>query len=79
MTLLLTVLLRIIWIFNFPDIIWAMTAGGPANQTHIITTWMINYTQQGNYGLASAIGLIVVAVLFVFCGFYLLAMKKVTK
>ncbi|MGM1018931.1 MAG: carbohydrate ABC transporter permease [Actinomycetota bacterium] len=79
MTLLLTVLLRVIWIFNFPDIIWAMTRGGPAEQTHIITTWMINYTQQGNYGLASAIGLIVVAVLFVFCAFYLMAMRKVTK
>lgn len=79
MTLLLTILLRVIWIFNFPDIIWAMTQGGPASQTHIITTWMINYTQQGNYGLASAIGLIVVAFLFVFCGFYLLAMRKVAR
>ncbi|MEV7632472.1 sugar ABC transporter permease [Microbacterium sp. NPDC089318] len=75
-TLFLTVLLRVIWIFNFPDIIWAMTSGGPANQTHIITTWMINYTQQGNYGIASAIGLIVVAFLFVFCAFYLMAMRR---
>ncbi|WP_376778603.1 carbohydrate ABC transporter permease [Phytoactinopolyspora halotolerans] len=75
-TLYLTVLLRVIWIFNFPDIIYAMTGGGPANQTHIITTWMINYTQQGNYGLASAIGLFVVAFLFVFCAFYLVAMRR---
>ena len=72
----LTILLRVIWIFNFPDIIYAMTSGGPANQTHIITTWMINYTQQGNYGLARAIGLIVVAFLFVFCAFYLMAMRR---
>ncbi|UFU02913.1 sugar ABC transporter permease [Ruania suaedae] len=76
MTLLLTVLLRIIWIFNFPDIIYAMTGGGPANRTHIVTTWMINYTQQGNYGLASAIGLCVVGFLLVFCAFYLLAIRK---
>lgn len=75
-TLLLTVLLRVIWIFNFPDIIWAMTGGGPAGRTHILTTWMINFTQQGNYGTASAIGLIIVAVLFVFCAFYLFAMRK---
>lgn len=79
MTLMLTVLLRVIWIFNFPDIIWAMTRGGPANQTHIITTWMINYTQQGNYGIASAIGLIVVAFLFVFCAFYLMAMRRANR
>ena len=79
MTLLLTILLRVIWIFNFPDIIWAMTRGGPANQTHIVTTWMINYTQQGNYGIASAIGLIVVGFLFVFCAFYLMAMRRASK
>ncbi len=75
-TLALTILLRVIWIFNFPDIIWAMTGGGPANQTHIITTWMINTTQRGDYGQASAIGLIVVAVLFVFAAFYLLALRE---
>ncbi|WP_423494322.1 carbohydrate ABC transporter permease [Microbacterium esteraromaticum] len=79
MTLLLTVLLRIIWIFNFPDIIWAMTGGGPANQTDIVTTWMIDFTQQGNYGIASAIGLIVVAFLLVFCGFYLMAMRRMQR
>lgn len=78
-TLLLTVLLRVIWIFNFPDIIWAMTRGGPAGQTHIITTWMIEYTQQGNYGIASAIGLAVMALLFVFCAFYLMAMRRVSR
>lgn len=75
-TLLLTVLLRVIWIFNFPDIIWAMTGGGPANRTDIITTWMIHYTQQGNYGISSALGLIVVAFLMVFCAFYLVAMGR---
>ncbi|WP_022884250.1 carbohydrate ABC transporter permease [Glaciibacter superstes] len=75
-TLGLTVLLRVIWIFNFPDIIWAMTGGGPANQTHIMTTWMIKTTQRGDYGQASAIGLIVVAILIVFSAFYLLAMRE---
>lgn len=78
-TLFLTVLLRVIWIFNFPDIIYAMTGGGPANRTDIITTWMIHYTQQGNYGLSSAIGLLVMAFLLIFCAFYLMAMGRVTK
>lgn len=70
-TLILTVLLRVIWIFNFPDIIYAMTGGGPGNQTQIATTWMIQFTQQGNYGLASALGFIVMGVLIVFTGAYL--------
>jgi len=74
-TLALTVLLRVIWILNFPDIIWAMTGGGPANQTHIVTTWMITMTQNGNYGVASALGLIIVAILMVFSAFYLLAIR----
>lgn len=74
-TLALTVLLRVIWIFNFPDIIWAMTGGGPADQTQIITTWMITLTQQGDYGRASALGLIVVALLLVFSAFYLMALR----
>jgi multiple sugar transport system permease protein len=75
-TLALTVLLRVIWIFNFPDIIWAMTGGGPADQTHIVTTWMIKTTQRGDYGQASAIGLIVVLILIVFSAFYLMAMRE---
>lgn len=75
-TLGLTVLLRVIWIFNFPDIIWAMTGGGPANQTHIITTWMITITQRGDYGQASALGLIVVGMLLIFSAFYLMAIRE---
>lgn len=75
-TLVLTVLLRVIWIFNFPDIIWAMTNGGPADQTHIATTWMIQLTQQGNYGHASALGLSVVGLLMVFAAAYLALLSK---
>jgi len=78
-TLALTVLLRAIWTFNSPEIIYAMTAGGPAGRTHIVTTWMIEFTQQGSYGLASAIGLVVMVVLFVFCAFYLMAMRRVNQ
>lgn len=75
-TLVLTVLLRVIWIFNFPDLIFGMTAGGPANQTHIITSWMIAKTQQGEYGIASALGLISILVLSVFTLFYLAAVRR---
>ena len=52
-----------------------MTGGGPANQTHIITTWMITFTQKGDYGVASALGLIVVGLLLVFSAFYLMALR----
>ncbi|RUR03272.1 carbohydrate ABC transporter permease [Labedella endophytica] len=75
-TLALTVLLRTIWIFNFPDLIFGMTAGGPGGRTHIVTSYMIEITQQGEYGRASALGLIVMLVLAIFAVFYLLATRE---
>jgi multiple sugar transport system permease protein len=75
-TLTVTVLLRVIWIFNFPDIIYGMTGGGPADKTHIVTTWLIQVTQRGDYGVAAAIGLMVLALLLLFSVFYLLALRE---
>lgn len=75
LTLALTVLLRVIWIFNSPELIFGMTGGGPANETHIVTSYMIQVTQEGDYGRASAMGLMVVFVLMVFSVFYLMAMR----
>ena len=75
-TLALTVLLRVIWIFNFPDLIVGMTGGGPGGQTHIVTTYMISLMRQGDYGQASALGLIAVFVLLVFATFYLMATRE---
>jgi len=74
-TLILTVLLRTIWILNFPDLIYGMTGGGPANQTHTITTLMVVTTRRGDYGVASALGLIVLAILIVFSAIYLYVLR----
>ncbi|MFD3565956.1 carbohydrate ABC transporter permease [Streptomyces sp. NPDC058667] len=73
--LVLTVLLRVIWIFNFPDIIFGTTGGGPNNETHIVSSWMIAITQQGDYGRASALALLVFAALMVFSVFFLTATR----
>jgi multiple sugar transport system permease protein len=75
-TLILTFLLRIIWILNFPDLIYGMTGGGPANQTHIITTLMVVTTRKGDYGQASALGLIVMVILIVFASIYLYLLRE---
>lgn len=75
-TLVLTFLLRIIWILNFPDLIYGMTGGGPANQTHIITTLMVVTTRRGDYGQASALGLIVMLILIVFAAIYLYMLRE---
>jgi multiple sugar transport system permease protein len=75
-TLILIVLLRIMWITNFPDLIFGMTQGGPAGQTHIISSWLIEkLTLDADWGAASALGLMTMVILFVFTLFYLMATR----
>ncbi|HWT80728.1 MAG TPA: sugar ABC transporter permease, partial [Candidatus Methylomirabilis sp.] len=71
-TILSTILLRTMWIMNFPDIIYGMTDGGPVNSTTILAIQMINKVfQEYDYGQASAIGVIIMGILFVYAFFYL--------
>ena len=75
-TLILMILLRIIWITNFPDIIFGMTSGGPNQQTHILSSWLVQkITYDQDWGSGSALGLMMLGVLFVFTIFYLLATR----
>lgn len=76
-TITSTVLLRFMWIMNFPDIIYGMTGGGPANATNILATEMINkITYAYDFGEGSAIGLIIISILFIFAFFYLKIMAR---
>lgn len=74
-TLVLIVLLRVIWILNFPDLIYSMTGGGPAGSTHIATTYLIEQVQNGDYGKAGAVGIFVLGLLLSFSIFYLNATR----
>ncbi len=69
--LILTVLLRVIWIFNFPELIQSMTAGAPAGSSHIVTSLMMEKIKGLDYGMGSAIGLICIAFLTLYTVFYL--------
>ena len=73
--LLLTVLLRVIWIFNFPDLIYSLTQGGPAGSSNIITSYMMQLVQSLDYGMASAVGVLCIIFLVVFAGIYLAVTK----
>lgn len=55
-TLLITVLLRSVWIVNFGDLVWIMTQGGPAGATQILPTYLFAtaFTDL-NEGYASAL------------------------
>jgi len=75
-TIISTTALRVIWIFNFPDLIYGMTNGGPAGSTHILTTYMLDKILfSGDYGQASAVGIICIASLLLFTVFYLFATR----
>jgi ABC-type sugar transport systems, permease components len=71
-TIVGTTLLRMMWIMNFPEIIYGMTNGGPANSTNILATQMINKIyKEYNYGQGAALSLIIMALLFAIAFVYL--------
>jgi multiple sugar transport system permease protein len=76
-TITSTVLLRLMWIMNFPEIIYGMTGGGPANATNILATEMINKVMRNyDYGQGSAIGFVIMTILFAFAVVYLRATSR---
>lgn len=75
-TIITTVMLRVIWIMNFPDLIYSMTNGGPAGSTHILSTYMMDkILYGGDYGKASAVGVVMIILLVFFTIFYFTATK----
>jgi multiple sugar transport system permease protein len=72
-----TILLRVIWVMNFPDIIYAITRGGPAKSTETLSVNMINVVfYENNFGKASALGVMIISILMVFTTFYYLISDK---
>ena len=65
------------WIVNYPDIIYAMTNGGPVNSTNILATQMINEVfKQYDYGQGSAFGVVIMLILFIYSVIYLRLTKS---
>ncbi|WP_091187628.1 carbohydrate ABC transporter permease [Paenibacillus catalpae] len=76
-TVITTTLLRVIWIFNDPTIIYGLTNGGPAGSTHILSSFMLDkIINGGDYGSASAVGVIMIVILLLYTIFYLSATKS---
>lgn len=73
----ISIVLNVIYVFNSFPIIWAMTQGGPANSTDILVTYLYKLGfRYGKLGEASALSLMMFALLLVFTGLYVfLAMR----
>jgi multiple sugar transport system permease protein len=76
-----TVLLRTIWIMNFPEMIYAMTGGGPANSSNILSVQMINEIMGFlNFGEGAAIGVMIIIIMSIYVIIYLkiISQKELT-
>ncbi|MDR2185746.1 MAG: sugar ABC transporter permease [Treponema sp.] len=75
-TIIVTILLRTIWIFNSFDMIVVITGGGPASTSQTLPSYM--YTRafsSYDFGLAATLGLILMAVLAVYAVVFLRTTK----
>ncbi len=70
-TVILATLLRALWTFNFLDLIWTMTRGGPANVTRTLPLYIFDkaYTE-GDFGYAATVSCALCLVLLGFSAVY---------
>lgn len=74
----IAIVLNTIYVFNSFPIIWVMTQGGPANSTDILVTHLYKLAFRiGKLGEASAVSLVMLAILLIFTFIYVrLAMRE---
>jgi multiple sugar transport system permease protein len=67
----IAIVLNVIYVFNSFPIIWVMTRGGPDNSTHILVTYLYELAfYLGRPGPASAVALVMLAIVFAFTVLY---------
>ena len=75
-TVVITVLLRVIWVFNNADLIYVMTKGGPANTSHTLSSYMFTKAYSTlDFGMASALGVMFIIILILFALFFMQTTK----
>jgi len=66
-TMVITILLRTIWIANFADLIFVMTRGGPADSTQILSSYIFTIAfQRLDFGYASAVAAVLLVLLMIY-------------
>ncbi|MEZ5757911.1 MAG: sugar ABC transporter permease [Emcibacteraceae bacterium] len=66
-TIIITLLVRAIWISNFAEIIIVMTNGGPANSTQIVATYIYDTAyQKMDFGYASVLSIALLFLLMIY-------------
>ena len=75
-TIFVTTLLRIIWVSNSVDVIFNMTAGGPAYSTQTLSVYIFNKAMSLNLGYSSAMSVLLTLLLLLVAVPYLKSMFK---
>ncbi len=71
------ILLTTVWTFNYFELIYIMTQGGPGDATQIFPTYIYKLAfDQIRYGMASAFGMIALLILTAFSLLYILQLQK---
>ena len=69
--IVISTLLRALWTFNFIDLIWTMTRGGPAGTTTTLPIYIFDVVyQRGEFGYGGALSVVLCAILILFAGAY---------
>lgn len=73
-TIIVTLLLRVIWVFNSSDTIYVTTGGGPANSSNILPLYVFNQAYYSmDFGYGAAAGLLMMCLLGIYAFVYLKA------
>jgi ABC-type sugar transport system permease subunit len=73
----ITLLLTFVWTFNYFEIIYIMTNGGPGNATHIFPTYIYNLAfTRFRFGLAATYAMITFIILTLFSVLYIGELEK---
>jgi len=78
--IVITVMLRTIWIANFADLIYVMTGGGPANSTQILSSYIFTTAfKRLDFGHASAIAVVMLALLMAYAAVLLAVRSRLVR
>jgi multiple sugar transport system permease protein len=70
--IIITLLLRVIWVFNSPDILYAMTSGGPAYSSSTLPLYVFNKAFASlDFGYGAATGILIMLFLVLYAVFFL--------
>lgn len=76
--IVITVMLRTVWVANSPDLIFVMTAGGPANSSQILPTYVFTTAYRTmDFGFASALASVLMVLLVGYAVLLLIVRQRV--